>query len=155
SYTPAYAIYGYAGRPSINCGESITFFISTARPRYDLEVYRMGWYGGAGGRLVFAKSGPVGQNQPIPSPDAEGMVAVNWQPSFTLQTAVDWVSGAYLVKLITDLGDVNYIPFVVRDDADGAGILFVVEVTTWQAYNAWGGKSLYDYNSNGGRAHRV
>jgi hypothetical protein len=48
-----------------------------------------------------------------------------------------------------------HIPFVVRDDARAATYLMQSSVSRWQAYNAWGGKSLYDFNSSGGRAHKV
>ena len=45
-------IEGYASATSINRGETIRFFISTGDPAYTIDIYRMGWYGGAGARLV-------------------------------------------------------------------------------------------------------
>jgi hypothetical protein len=68
----------------------------------------------------------------------------------------DWVSGIYLVKLTASTsGAQAYIIFVVRDDTRTSDFLFQSSVTTYQAYNNWGGKSLYDFNSVRGRAYKV
>jgi hypothetical protein len=72
--------------------------------------------------------------------------------------AEEWRSGAYLVRLTASEGGKQaYVPFVVREGpAPRATLLFPLAVSTWQAYNNWGGKSLYDFNSDGGaRALRV
>ncbi len=45
--------------------------------------------------------------------------------------------------------------FVVRDDARPSDLVFQSSVTTFAAYNNWGGKSLYAFNSAGGPAHKV
>jgi hypothetical protein len=80
--TPPDAIYAYADQPSVNRGDPIRLYVTTTRPTYDLEVYRMGWYGGAGGRLLLSVPGLPGQNQPIPTPDPDtGLIAANWQAS--------------------------------------------------------------------------
>lgn len=151
-----FEIKGYADQPSINRGEAINLYVSTTRPLYDMEVYRMGWYGGAGSRQVYVERGLPGQNQPVPAPDpSTGLTAVNWQVSRTLQTEADWVSGVYLVRLITTEGLFGYIIFVVRDDGRPADVLYNVPMATYQAYNNWGGKNLYDELSIGGRAFKV
>jgi hypothetical protein len=115
----------------------------------------MGWYGGAGARLV--KEGIVlpGMRQVMPTPDpATGLIECNWQPSYMLQTEStqlgDWLSGIYLVKLTAQpSGKQSYIIFVVREDDRPSDFLFQSSVTTWQAYNSWGGKSTYPSNSVG------
>jgi hypothetical protein len=150
-------IRGYADQASINHGGPITFMVSTAQPSYDLEVYRMGWYGGAGSRLITTVHGLAGQNQPVPTPDpTTGLIDANWQPSYTLQTDASWTSGVYLAKLIAASGDVGYIVFVVRADEQQADIVYQLPVNTYSAYNNWGGKSLYDFNStNSQPAYKV
>jgi len=62
------------------------------------------------------------------------------------------VSGYYLARLVpSDDGERGTVPFVVREGSSHRSpILVEVPVNTWQAYNAWGGKSLYDFNSTGG-----
>ena len=149
-------ISGYADQVSLNRGGTVTLFVSTALPTYTVDLYRMGWYGGAGARLIQTFPNLTGQNQPVPNPDPQtGLVDANWQPSLQIQTSADWVSGVYLAKLTASDGSVGYAVFVLRDDSSTAEVLYQVPVNTWQAYNAWGGKSLYDYNSPGGRASKV
>ncbi len=152
-------IRGYANATSINHGDAINFYVGTTFSSYNMEIYRMGWYGGTGSTLVQTISNLPGQNQPIPPADPKtGLLQLNWNVSYTLQTNTSWVTGVYLVKLIPigTGGSVSYIPFVIRDDSSTADILYVLPVATYQAYNDWGGKSLYEFNStNSKRAYQV
>ena len=154
-------IEGYASLTSVNCGNAINFFISTAGP-YTIDIYRMGWYGGAGARKMTVN--PIaltGTLQPIPAPTADGLFECNWSLSHTLSVENDWVSGVYVAKLTqSSSGKQSYIIFVVRDDDRASDYLYQSSATTYQAYNNWpgvagGGKSLYDHNSPSGRANRV
>ncbi|HJR77449.1 MAG TPA: N,N-dimethylformamidase beta subunit family domain-containing protein [Nitrospiraceae bacterium] len=155
-------IEGYASRTSVNRGERINLLVHTSDPSYRIEIYRMGWYGGAGARLV---SGPIvrpGVIQPMPSMDSlTGLVECAWQDPYVVTVwdesgREEWVSGIYLAKLTGSAsGAQAYIIFVVRDDQRPSAFLFQSSVTTYQAYNNWGGKSLYDFNSIGGRAFAV
>ncbi len=151
------SIRGYANATSINHGDSINFYVGTALPSYNIQIYRMGWYGGTGSTLIQTISNLPGQNQPIPAADpTTGLLQLNWGASYTLQTTTSWVTGVYLAELIGSDGSSQYIPFVIRDDSSTADILYVLPVNTYQAYNDWGGKSLYEYNSsNSKRAYQV
>ena len=114
----------------------------------------MGWYGGLGGRRETPPVTLPGIAQPAPAPDpVTGMVECNWTSQYTLTTSnpadpTDWVSGVYLAK-VTGLvsGKSSWIIFVVRDDSRASNLFYQLPVTTFEAYNEWGGKSLYDYNS--------
>jgi len=53
-----------------------------------------------------------------------------------------WPPGDYLFKLVADGGQ-RYVPLTVRDDASRAALVIQNDVTTWQAYNLWGGYDLY------------
>src|SRR5689334_14079547 len=110
-------VRGYADRASINVGQSVNLMVSTARPSVTLNIFRVGWYGGAGMSLKLTVPNLPGQNQPVPQPDSNGMVAANWAPSYTLQTDASWTSGVYLVKLTAPNCDEGYLHFVVRNDA--------------------------------------
>jgi hypothetical protein len=139
-------IYGFADRVSAMRGEEVTLFVDAPAVPYRIEAYRMGYYGGLGGRMVW-QSGPAPmQSQPpyTVAPDTN-MVECQWQP--TLHVAIDegWPPGAYLLKLTgADNGlTAGYIPLCVRDDASTAAFAIMHSVTTWQAYNAYGGRSLY------------
>jgi hypothetical protein len=150
------AIKGYANKASINHGEAINLHVSTTQPSYTIEIYRFGWYGGTGARLITTTSSLVGRNYGIPLPDPDtGLIECNWPVGYTLQTTSDWLTGMYQAKLIASNGAASYIIFVVREDGASGGILFPIALTTYQVYNNWGGKSLYDHNSTGARAAKV
>lgn len=106
-------------------------------------------------------SGPVtlnGSQQSIPAPDGFGMVECHWTEPFRLQIPADWVSGVYLAKLSTMESPLvqRYIIFVVTDDLRPSPYLFQTSVTTYEAYNPWGGRSLYTGGADGTvRAHKV
>jgi hypothetical protein len=144
-------IKGYASATSVNKGESITFQVSVNTAQtYTIDVYRMGWYQGLGGRLM-QHIGPLnGIQQPAcPMNALTGMIECNWTPSYTLATQAGWTSGIYLAVLKNAQGFYNYIVFALRDDSRVAALLYQQPVTTYQAYNNWGGKSLYEHNSSG------
>jgi hypothetical protein len=144
-------IEGFASTTSMNRGDSIAFYINTTDPGYALDIYRMGWYGGTGGRRMMPTVVLPGARQPLPENDpATGLIECNWKRSYTLQVpydpsdATDWASGIYLVKLTGQTsGKQSHIIFVIRDDARPSDLLFQTAVTTYQAYNYWGGLSLY------------
>jgi hypothetical protein len=153
-------IEGYASNVSVRPKETLKLHVSTASKTFDIEIYRLGWYGGVGARLVFRATNVPGGLRPTPEPRKEdGLVECRWPVSYTVPLG-DWVSGVYLAKLTASgSGRQAYVPFVMlekRGLAHPAPFLFQCSVTTWQAYNAWGGKSLYDFNSMGEtRARRV
>lgn len=142
-------IEGYASATSVNHGASIDFYVNTAASTFTIDVFRMGWYGGLGGRRIFGPISATGTRQSIPMPDsATGMVDCAWTGSYTLVTRTDWVSGIYLAKLTESATDTqSYIIFVVRNDEASPKFLFQLPVTTYQTYNFWGGKSAYDWGS--------
>ena len=143
-------IEGYASLTSVNVGGSISFFVSTSDSSYTMDFYRIGWYGGAGGRELLGPITLPGGVQPTPSPDAYGDFECNWATSYVLTVPTNWVSGVYLVKLTgTTSGAQAYIQFVVREDSRNSVYLFQRSITTDQAYNDWpgkaaGGLSLYN-----------
>lgn len=146
-------IEGYASATSVNRGGTLLLFVNTSASSYSIEVFRMGWYDGAGARRVFGPVSATGTSQVIATPDGYGMVDNNWvNPySLTLDTSGDpenWPTGVYVARLTTSgSGKQSYILFVVRDDSRAPDLLYQLPVTTYQAYNNWGGKSLYDFNS--------
>ncbi|HTD64816.1 MAG TPA: IPT/TIG domain-containing protein, partial [Verrucomicrobiae bacterium] len=154
-------IEGYGSLTSVAAGSQIQFMVSmtAARPYY-MQIFRLGWYGGAGGRIMTppgASSPTIGpltgkvQPTPTPGPGPDYLIEANWPVAYTLTVPTSWITGYYVVKLIRNDGFERYIPFLVRNDASTAPILMQASVTTWQAYNWWGGKSLYGtFNFNTG-----
>ena len=146
-------IEGYASATSVNRGDNISFFVRTTGTSYTIAIYRLGWYGGLGGRLEVAPKSFPAISQPLPTPDPTfGMTECNWTSQYTLTTSnpfdpTDWVSGIYVAKLLSSSGFDRYILFVVRDDSRSSSLVYQQSVNTSQAYNNWGGKSLYGFNS--------
>ena len=142
-------IEGYASHTSIDKGESISFFVNTAAKEYTLQIFRMGWYGGLGGRTITKPLVLPGIVQKIPTLDVNtGLAECNWINPYVQKTDSSWPTGIYVVKLQEhNFNKQSYIIFVLRDDKNTPDILFQLPVTTYQAYNHWGGKSLYDFSS--------
>ena len=152
-------VEGFADRTSATVGETIDLYVSTPAPSFRATAYRMGWYGGAGGRAVWSSKLIDGVRQPTcPTDPKTRMVScANWSRSVAIKVTRDWVPGEYLIKLVPATGAASFVPLVVRDDASHAAVLVVSSVTTSQAYNTWGGHSLYSgtSGSTGGRAYVV
>ena len=149
-------IKGYASANSVNKGRAIGFRVSVNPAQtYTIRVYRIGWYGGAGARLM-TEIGPLdGTPQPAcPVEAATGMIECRWAVGHRLHVPEDWTSGVYVALLTNAAGFQNYILFVVRDDARPAAFLYVLSDATYQAYNNYPndgltGKSLYASGSYG------
>ena len=140
----------------MNKGGSIEFYVSVNPVQtFTLSIYRLGWYGGAGGRLMQQVGPLVGVTQPPCPQDAQsGLTECRWSSSYTLAVPSDWTTGIYLVVLDNEQNYQNRLTFVVRDDSRVADFVYQQPVTTYQAYNnypnnAATGKSLYNFNSYG------
>ncbi len=144
-------IEGYVSDGSVNLGEKIDFFVNTTAPTFDILIFRSGYYGGAGGRLVQTISDLAGKAQPTCNryEDTGLRTCSNWVSSYTLSIPTDWVSGVYVIKLLRhDTGGENYIQFVIRDDSRKSTILYQESLSTFTAYNSYAGKSTYYWNSD-------
>jgi hypothetical protein len=143
-------IAGYASQISINHGQSIDFYVTTTAPSVKIDVYRMGWYNGAGARLMQSMGTFPGVNQPQAQPDPTyGMIVENWSKTATLNVPSTWTSGVYLARLLTPSNVGAFIIFIVRDDGGHEPILFQASTNSYEAYNQYGGTSLYNNNTDG------
>jgi hypothetical protein len=143
-------IEGYADQVSAEVGDTVTLYVNTVAPRFHVEAYRMGYYQGIGGRLVWTSAEVSGVRQPQPTlAAATNTIECRWSPSLTVAIDDAWPPGAYLLKLVGDGGQQQFIPLCVRDDSSRAAVVIQHSVTTWQAYNRWGGYSLYYGNAGG------
>jgi len=144
---------GFATAISIDAGDSVDLKVTTADgAAYRIEIYRVGYYGGDQARLISVCPGLVGVDQPDPQEDdSTGLIdCSNWTVTSTITTTPDWPTGIYLLRLArADNGTDNHILLVVRNDGQPADIGYALSVTTYQAYNDWGGRSLYTFNSEG------
>ncbi|MFI9590744.1 N,N-dimethylformamidase beta subunit family domain-containing protein [Nonomuraea sp. NPDC052265] len=131
-------IEGYADHVSVLPGERFALHVSTTAPRFTAAAFRMG----AHPAKVWESPQVKGVRQP-PARTVRGMVtAAHWKPSLTVDTA-GWTEGAYLIRLDASTGAQRYVPVTVRSASTRGRVVLVNAVTTWQAYNLWGGRSLY------------
>lgn len=157
------SIVGFATNISVNPGQIISFKIKTTSKNYRIDIYRLGYYGGKGARKVASISKTLAQAQSQPNPKTQastGLVdAGNWAVSASWAVPATATSGVYIGKLVRLDGSLgsSHIPFIVRDDNSTSDILVQTSDTTWQAYNFWGGNSLYSATTSGlpGRAYKV
>lgn len=145
-------IEGFADRTSVNIGEPTTLRVNSKGSPWRVSAYRIGYYGGKGGRLVWRSDpqAPTKQPAPVQTAATKTWSAANWSPSITVETNAEWPPGQYLLRLESDNGGATFVPLVVRDDDSHSDLLVQSAVTTWQAYNGWGGASIY--TGNDGRA---
>jgi hypothetical protein len=142
------SIQGFATDISVDRGETVRFKIATDAAAYTIDIYRLGYYQGDGARLVGSGivTATLPQSQPAPLTEAAtGLVDCgNWAESAHWDVPAGAVSGIYIAKLTRDdTQGASHIAFVVRDDASTSALLFKTSDATWQAYNVYGGNSLY------------
>ena len=139
-------IEGYVSQASVKAGDALDLFVST-RPvdRFRVQIYRLGYYGGAGGRLMADLGEFQGSAQPDPPVGEERLRECRWESTTTITIPADWPSGVYLGKLSLVKGRYqSYVVFIVRDERP-ADVVFQCSDNTWQAYNRWPDNySLYD-----------
>ena len=116
-------IEGWFEKTSVTCGESINLHIVGKVPATKIDVFRMGYYDGAGARLI---SSTTTKDQ-------------LWKFRAFEKTP----PGQYLFRLSAPKTRASFVPLVVHNPNSESDISFVSSVLTWQSYNQWGGSSLY------------
>lgn len=146
-------IQGFASATSVDTGDAIDLHVTVAGGSvWDLEVYRMGWYEGDGGRLMHSASGLTGVDQGgcTNPPDDNASHVCDWpvgSGGYTLVIPTSWTTGVYLAKIETGAtGHQAYIPFVVREDDRDAIYYYPQAVMTYQAYNRYPGNDVSFYS---------
>ncbi|MFG3442169.1 N,N-dimethylformamidase beta subunit family domain-containing protein [Nonomuraea sp. NPDC047897] len=153
-------ILGYTTDISVDKGQTVEFKVDTPATDYRVDIYRVGYYSGMGARYITTVQpfAVLPQTQPACARQAEtGLVDCgNWAVSASWAIPATAVSGVYLANLVREDGTPgrSQMIFVVRDDTRGADILVQTSDATWQAYNTYGGNSLYS-GSPAGRAFKV
>ena len=142
---------GFTTAISTNIGGTVQFKIDnlTGSPNYQIQIYRLGYYGGDGARLITTiqhqGTSVIAQPDPVTN-DATGEVdAGNWSVTDSWAIPTGTVSGVFVANVVQGT-QVFQIPFIVKDPNSTSDIVFQTSDETWQAYNGWGGASLYGGN---------
>ena len=140
---PAGAIDGYADQQSVLPGQSFRLYVSTTAKSFRVDAFRFGWYSGHQARLVWMSARVRGQLQTaVDIAPGTHMATAPWRPSMTIATT-NWPVGSYLLRLDASSGAERYVPITVRSASTAGAVVILDDNTTWQAYNTWGGYSLY------------
>jgi hypothetical protein len=156
-------IEGYTGHVSHKAGEEVTLHVSTSAKTWALEVARLGGMR----EVVMTKAGLVGATHPVP--ENASSHGCGWPGSFKFTLPPDWKSGYYQVLLRASDNGGPYVQrnrraaegecfFIVRPAKPGerTKILLQLSSNTYNAYNNWGGFSLYSYHARAKlQGHRV
>lgn len=136
------AVEGYADHTSVESGDTVRLYVSTSADRWRATAFRMGWYGGKQGASVWRSSWQPGTKQARPRTSGTTLtVLASWDRSLSVSTA-GWRPGSYLIRL--DVAHhASYVPLTVRSSSTQGRLVLLAPSTTWQAYNDWGGASLY------------
>lgn len=137
-------IEGFADSTSVSPGQAVQLFVSTSAPTFVVRAFRMGWYRGIQGRLVWTSPTTRGRHQSPPSlvGAATHTMAARWSPSLSV-TTTGWLPGDYLLRLDAAGHHQSFVPLTVRAPSAAGRVVLLNAVTTWQAYNLWGCCNLY------------
>jgi Domain of unknown function (DUF4082)/Fibronectin type III domain/Bacterial Ig domain len=145
-------IQGFATKMNVNIGETESFKIKTPSPNYHVNIIRLGYYGGDGARMIASNIKPsatLPQTQPeCLHEEKTGLIDCgNWGVSASWKVPEEAVSGLYVAQLVrddsADKGGESQIFFVVTENESHAPVVLKTSDATWEAYNAYGGNSLY------------
>ena len=148
-------LHAWCDHDSAHQGDIVTIYATTQAPTFEAEAFRFGIYGGATGRQIWHATDPVvGVNQAPPTidPVTNMRSCAHWTPSLQVTITSEWTPGMYMFRLTSADGGATFVPLTVLDDRQ-ADLLVVSAITTWNAYNTYGGASLYD--GEGGRSKVV
>jgi hypothetical protein len=145
---------------SVTCGDRVGIHASLypeksggkldKSPR-SFEVLRVGWYNGAGARMLW-NSGPIKfkyRNTPTLR-TATRMIETKWPTTTSFEVSSDWAPGLYLVASKNKSGAIeNVAPFILRSTPGDSKLLLIHSTLTWAAYNSFGGHSTYSATIRG------
>jgi hypothetical protein len=150
-------LMGFVDQDSVACGDTVRLRLTGPGPA-SVAAYRLGWYGGTGGRLVWSTSGisSVERNKPKALPPAY-TVETAWPVSAEIPITADWPPGYYMLVLRNGAGSAYGIQLTVRNDVGDAPLVFQAANLTAQAYNTFGGYGLYSgpKDTSGARSDRA
>lgn len=139
------AIEGFADANYATAGQRVGFYVNTDAASYRVEAFRMGYYQGTGGRLMWSSGSLRGQRQPSCglTPGINMVSCANWRESFSLVLPSTFVEGDYLFKLIAGPRAQAYVMLTVWDPTSHATYLFMNRTFTEEGWNTFGGFSYY------------
>jgi len=137
-----------------NSTDTLSLFVHSRQGAVDVSVFRLGWYSGQGGRLVWRAKSVMAGPQPACSAPGSAPVQCPWTETVRIPLTAGWTPGIYVARTANASSMVAYYAFVVHGTA-AAKVTVVIPQFTWQAYNSYGGSSFYTRDSTGTLYHSV
>lgn len=138
-------IEGFVGENDARVGNTVAIYVASSAAHFRVETFRMGYYQGTGGRLVWTS--PDVRTTPQPKcvlTTGVNMVSCdNWSISLSMPVTAAFTSGDYLLKLVGSGDQQSYIPLTVWDPSSHATYLMVARTLTEQGWNSYGGYDFY------------
>lgn len=144
---PLAQLEGYVSSESILPGEPLNVHVRSTVGPFRIQLLRRGL-----SDTVVSNVGIFGDvlvDLPFDGPEN----GCNWPAATSFTVPAGSPSGLYILRLSTlDGGVTAEVPFIVRAETPGVRtkILFAMPTSTYEAYNWWGGRSLYGHGLMGG-----
>ena len=139
-------VWGYADRTSLLPGEPLNLMVAGGpgepERQAHLEVFRIG---ADGAQTLVWKSDPTRITY-RPATRSAAAIGPDWPATFAGIDTRAWPPGCYsadVVEQVTATRDVKVAQWIVRNPKRAGAVLVRLGTNTYQAYNAWGGHSLY------------
>jgi hypothetical protein len=126
----------YGWPQSVAPGEPAGLHVATDAPVFRVEVAREG----ASREVVWRAEGSA---EPHATPNDASADGCGWPAALPIPVGEDWRSGYYSVTLTADDERADAFLVVRPRPERAAPLLLVLSTSTWNAYNDWGGPSLY------------
>ena len=129
---------------SVAQGDSVRIYVSTDAPTFDLRIFQ----DAPTPSTQLEMRGISGRDLAVPA--QAWQEGCGWSPAVAITVPPAWPSGMYICEMTVGARVAGHALFTVRERVPGstAAVLFQASVATWQAYNNFGGKSLYESNSS-------
>ena len=156
-------VEGYTSQLSYAPGDEVALCVSSTAPKYAVEIARVG----AKREVLLAKKDIEGKEHPVPENCSSH--GCGWPASFKFKIPAEWKSGYYTIALSAEDRGGQFVQrgrrtaaseafFVVRAAEPGKTSKTLIQLctNTYNAYNNWGGHSLYGFHARAKlQGHRV
>lgn len=161
-------IKGFAERTTTHPGGDVALKVTVNTPQnFQVDILRLGWYGGVGARHMKRIEKVRGFPQEACTTESgTRMISCNWKNTVEFDVPKNWLSGVYVAVVTSADRFQSLMPFWVVDNDRHSDLLFISSLNTYEAYNAFPydppatdpfgaprtGRSLYPFSSAGGQA---
>jgi N,N-dimethylformamidase beta subunit-like protein len=128
-------IKGYAAESNTIPGGSVDLKVTvTPAQDFEVDVLRLGYYHGLGGRLL-QHLGPFHgiHQQPCTTDPHTRKLSCDWKTSAKLHISDKWISGVYVAVLSSASKFQSLIPFWVVEESRHSDLLYLSSLNTYQA----------------------